>query len=117
VNKTILVVEDNEDLRELVCTSLRRAKYNVTEAENGQVALDIIEAMDEPPCLVLLDLMMPVMSGTELLAKLRESGRLASLPVVVASAVADRLRPQGAVAYVLKPLGEALLLQLITRFC
>jgi CheY-like chemotaxis protein len=114
---TILVVEDSDDIRELVCTTLRRAGYTVQEAENGATALALIEAMPEPPCLVLLDLMMPVMSGAQLLTKLQESGRLATLPVIVTSAVADCQRPAGARAYVRKPVSDTLLLQLVREFC
>jgi CheY-like chemotaxis protein len=115
--KTILVVDDTEDLRDLVSAWLRRAGYRVVEAENGEVALDMVAHMDEPPCLVLLDLMMPVMDGADVLAKLRASGRLASLPVVVTSAVADQCRPEGARAYVRKPVSEHLLLALVRQFC
>jgi two-component system, chemotaxis family, chemotaxis protein CheY len=117
MNTTILVVEDSDDLRELVCTTLRRAGYAVLEADNGAAALALIEQLPEPPCLVLLDLMMPIMSGEQLLAKLEESGKLATLPVVVTSAVADHHRPSGARAYVRKPVSETLLLQLVGEFC
>jgi CheY-like chemotaxis protein len=117
MGKSVLVVEDNDDIRELVCTSLRRAGYTVAEAENGSAALALIEQMQEPPCLVLLDLMMPIMSGAELLAQLQHSGRLATLPVVVTSAVADRYAPSGASAVVRKPVSEGVLLQLVREFC
>lgn len=117
MGRTILVVEDSEDIRELVCVTLRRAGYTVVEAENGAVALALIERMQEALCLVLLDLMMPVMSGTELLTRLQASGKLATLPVVITSAVADRHQPAGARAYVRKPVSEVLLLQLVSEFC
>ena len=114
--KVILVVEDSEDLRELACVTLRRAGYVVAEAENGAAALDLIEHLPEPPSLVLLDLMMPVMNGAELLRKLEESGRLPSLPVVVTSAIADRSQPPGARAYVRKPVSGAQLLELARQY-
>lgn len=114
--KVILVVEDSEDLRELACATLRRAGYAVAEAENGAAALDLIEHMPEPPSLVFLDLMMPVMSGAELLRRLEASGRLATLPVVVTSAIADRIRPPGARAYVRKPLSGSQLLELARQY-
>lgn len=61
--KPILVVEDNADLRELVCFVLHEGGYDVLEAENGRDALDQLENMHPLPCLLLLDLMMPVMNG------------------------------------------------------
>src|SRR5687767_6429158 len=86
---TVLVVEDDPDIRELVTEVLGQAGYRVAEAENGQVALDFLRGHDGP-CIVLLDLMMPVLSGPELLEIMAEDERLAMLPVVVVSAVADR---------------------------
>ncbi|MDB4990025.1 MAG: Transcriptional regulatory protein [Myxococcaceae bacterium] len=81
-----MVVEDDDDIRELVAELLRDEGYDVREAENGQRALEQLDSMDKEPCLVLLDLMMPVMSGPQLLRILEQSHRLASLPVVVLSA-------------------------------
>lgn len=77
--KKILLVEDNADIRELACLALARAGYEVFEAENGREALELLETTCEQPCLVLIDLMMPVMSGAELLQAMQQNPRLASL--------------------------------------
>lgn len=111
--RSILLVEDNDDLRELLSGVLQRAGYAVVEAEHGQAALEQLNAMPERPALVLLDLMMPVMSGFELLEVLRASQSWSSLPVVVLSAIADRVRPEGAHAYISKPPVPAELLRVI----
>jgi CheY-like chemotaxis protein len=111
--RSILLVEDNDDLRELVGALLTRAGYQVFEAEHGQAALELLKALPEHPSLVVLDLMMPVMSGFELLEVLRGSGRWSSLPVIVLSAIADRVRPEGARAYIQKPLNERELLKVV----
>src|ERR1700754_2800943 len=50
--KTILVAEDNKDFRDLMCIVLRRDGYDVCEAENGQEALDKLDRMNQPPCLL-----------------------------------------------------------------
>jgi len=84
--KTILVIDDNEDARNLLGAALRHDGYRVCEAENGRDALDQLEAMSQLPCLLLLDMMMPIMSGQELLEALHERPRLASVPVVLLSA-------------------------------
>src|SRR5690242_2846236 len=86
---TILVVEDDPDIRELVSEVLCQSGYHVAEAGNGQEALDFLKAHDQP-CVMLLDLMMPVLSGPELLEILADDPRFSKLPVVVVSAVADR---------------------------
>ena len=75
---TVMVVDDSDDLREIVAMILTDAGHHVVEAENGQVALDLLRSGIEPG-LILLDLMMPVLSGPELLALLREDARLAAL--------------------------------------
>lgn len=64
---TILVVEADDDLRECLADILRHAGYDVRQAEHGQRALEMLEMMPTQPCVVLLDMMGPVMSGGELL--------------------------------------------------
>jgi CheY-like chemotaxis protein len=70
--QSVLVAEDNEDIRELVVHQLRRMGVSVLQAENGQMALDL--AMAEQPALVLMDMDMPVMSGFEAVEQLRSRG-------------------------------------------
>ena len=66
----VLVVEDEKDLRDLVVDILMDAGYDVTEAEHGGVALE--KAENEQPDIILLDVMMPVMDGFEVLTHLRQ---------------------------------------------
>jgi CheY-like chemotaxis protein len=70
--QSVLVAEDNEDIRELVSHQLRRMGVLVLLAEDGQHALDI--ALAEQPALVLMDMDMPVMSGFDAVAALRARG-------------------------------------------
>src|SRR5262245_43963377 len=84
----ILVVEDDEDIRRAVVDALRERNHTVLEATNGIEALHMLQSFDVT--LVLLDLMMPVMTGWELLDKMREDSRLALIPVCVTSAFAGR---------------------------
>ena len=115
--KTILVVDDSEDIRELLGVVLRDAGYRVCEAENGREALDLLEAMQCPPCLLLLDLMMPVMSGPELLEELRERDRLTSLPVVVISAGGQPAHAPEAKQFMRKPIDPSTLLAVVRSLC
>ena len=64
-HKTILVVDDDEDIRELLKDALEDKGYVVRVAENGRVGLESLQQLDHP-CMVLLDLLMPVMTGNEL---------------------------------------------------
>jgi DNA-binding response OmpR family regulator len=80
---TILICEDEDLLRELVRVSLG-PDYRFLEAADGREALALVE--EEPPDLVLLDLMLPGMTGLEVLRALRENARTASTPVAAISA-------------------------------
>lgn len=85
-NRPILLVEDNATIREALRDVLTLEGYPVAEAENGRVALRHLER-EPPPSLIILDLVMPVMSGSEFLWEAREHVRERGVPVVVLSAV------------------------------
>src|SRR5436190_120829 len=85
-NRPILVVEDNAIIREALRDILTLEGYDVAEAENGRVALRHLES-EPPPALIILDLVMPVMSGSEFLWEARERMRDRRVPIVVVSAV------------------------------
>ncbi len=102
----LLVVEDDEMSRDMLSRRLRRRGYTVDTAESGRVALERIEAEDYD--LVLLDWMMPEMTGIEVLDRIRETHPAAALPVIMVTArvesddVVDAL-DRGANDYVTKP--------------
>jgi DNA-binding response OmpR family regulator len=102
----ILVIDDDPDVRTLCRLNLGWAGHEVLEAEGGQQALDMVAA-DAPDALVL-DIMMPVVDGLQVLRSLRSDPATRELPVVVISArvgVEDQVRglETGADAYVTKP--------------
>lgn len=82
--KKILVVDDDASIRKLIVVYLTREGYAVAEASNGQGALDLMRGGDID--LVLLDLMMPVVSGWDVLRTRSEERPLLEIPVVVVSA-------------------------------
>lgn len=85
---TILVVDDASDIRDVLARLLRLAGYKSLTAEGGEAALASVAA--EGPDLIVLDLMMPDMSGLEVLRRLRADPRYSRLPVVMFTAVGDR---------------------------
>jgi CheY-like chemotaxis protein len=89
MTRLVLVVEDDSDLREIIAEVLHHARFRVAEAGNGTAALEILSTAPELPCGILLDLMMPVMSGWQFRAEQERDTRLAGIPVVVMSAVTD----------------------------
>lgn len=87
MNKHILIVEDEPDLREAMVEALTEGGFNVSAAPDGAVGLDF--AITEKPDLILMDLMMPVMDGHEMLRRLRLDPWGQHAHVVVLSAMDD----------------------------
>lgn len=113
----VLIVEDDEDIRSDLGAILRVKGFAVDEAANGKEALARMRAAESPPCVVLLDLMMPVMNGWELRAAMQADTRLAAVPVVVMTGAGREHAPIAADAVLLKPFELARLLDLVARFC
>lgn len=86
---SVLIVDDDADFRRVLAESLSDEGYRIIEASNGQVALDRLET--ERPQLILVDLLMPTMSGLELLQKVRKAPTLRNIPVVVITAANDAM--------------------------
>jgi len=80
----VLLIEDDIKTREIMARTLNKAGWTVSEAGNGQEALDLMES--NQPRLILLDLMMPVMDGFEFLAAMRERAEWRHIPVIVITA-------------------------------
>jgi len=81
---TVLLVEDDADTRAIMCRQLEGTQWTVREAGNGKEALERVR--EDPPELILLDLMMPEMDGFEFLLELRRVEAWRDIPVVVVSA-------------------------------
>ena len=88
-HRSVMVVDDDADIREALSEILRDLGYRVVAAENGRHALDSLQNMSERPCLILLDLMMPVLDGSGFREAQRADAALAPIPVVVITANCD----------------------------
>ena len=116
----ILLVEDDDDIREAVQDALERRGYRTSAAEDGQAALDSLRAMAIKPQLILLDLTMPRMSGWQFMEEKAKDATIADIPVVVLSAVAnvDRQQPvQGWAGVLAKPVSLSVLIETVAQFC
>ena len=113
---TILVVEDDEDIREAIGEILVHEGYEVALAQDGQHALDLLGEL-ERPCLVLVDLIMPKMDGWDLMQALSKNDRLATIPVIVMSAAAHPERIAGRATVVKKPIDLGILLDIVRGHC
>ncbi len=112
---TVLVVEDEEELREMMRDALELNGYSVVTAEHGRDALARIPAIDNL-CLVILDLVMPVMDGWEFVDRLRAQSAFASVPIVVYTSAVSQA-PTGVTRVIQKPLMFDRLLSIVREFC
>ena len=109
--RTVLIVDDDADSREVLAQVLQTQGYHAYQAENGQQALDWIEAVPPPPGLILLDLDMPVMGGREFLSRLPLLP--GARPIVIVITGQDPRGVPGAAAVLRKPVSLSQLLGLI----
>jgi CheY-like chemotaxis protein len=117
--RTILVVEDDPDIRETVAQILEDEGYAPVVAENGQEAMRRLD-QGLRPRLILLDLMMPIMDGWQFREEQRKSPQVADIPVIVISAdgnVGQKAVAIGATSHIRKPIGIDALLEVVQRFC
>jgi DNA-binding response OmpR family regulator len=102
---TILIVEDDKFLRELIVRKLSQEDFKIIEAVDGEEGLKKVK--EESPDLVLLDLILPGIDGFEVLSKIKEDSSLASIPVIILSNLGQREDVEkgmqlGAVDYLVK---------------
>ena len=117
----ILIVEDEPDLRDTLKMMLELKGFNTMTAANGREAYEILKQTDKKICLMLLDLMMPVMNGWELLDILRReyNDLLAAKAAVVISAAVDAMDVQldYGIPVLKKPAGIDTLVNLANEHC
>ncbi len=111
--KKILTVEDAPNIRKLIVYNLKRAGYEVIEAEDGKAAVRVLQQF--VPDLIILDIRMPEMDGFALLELMRKYPKAAAIPVIMLTALStaadlDRALQLGVVDYLVKPLDPTLLL-------
>jgi CheY-like chemotaxis protein len=112
----IMVVDDHEDARELLSMVLSLEGYDPITAENGLVALHL--ARQDRPCLILLDIMMPVLDGLGFRKAQLGDPEIASIPVVCLSAITNQaVKDQLEAECLSKPVDIEQLLGLVRRHC
>jgi two-component system chemotaxis response regulator CheY len=118
--KVVLLVEDDEDARDLLATILEDAHYKVVRAGNGAEALTLLQDLKDGCNIILLDLMMPVMNGWDFRRKQKQNAELAGIPVLLMSAGARIASASGdldAAGYLTKPVEIPDLLEKVKRHC
>jgi CheY-like chemotaxis protein len=115
--RNILIIEDDEAVRQSMQDCLEIQGYEPIVATNGQEDIDRLSALDSKPCVILLDMMMPGMNGWQFLDYQRNHGDLAAIPVVICSAFKESAKSVHPSAVLPKPLELKKLVQTVKSFC
>ena len=115
---TVLIVEDESDIRHFIARVLELEGYNVLTAGDGPAGLDLLRG--NPVSLVLLDLRLPGMDGWTVLREIKGDAALSGIPVVVLTAIAEAIQRKktlrmGALKYLVKPLSAGILSQTVAE--
>lgn len=115
--KSILIVEDDLDIRTTLKQILEFEGYSVFTATNGKEGLEELGKIPRP-CVILLDMMMPIMNGWEFMKAQKEDVLLATIPVVIVSAAGERASSTpGAAGFIKKPIELNHLFDFVKRYC
>jgi CheY-like chemotaxis protein len=119
VRRTVLVVDDDEDLLDVLRQVIEEERFRVLTARDGEEALRLL-ASGETPCVILLDLKMPGMDGSEFRRRQSENPRTAQIPVVGFTGVADGEGEAARLAlasFLRKPVHLHQLLETVAHYC
>jgi CheY-like chemotaxis protein len=114
--KAALIVEDETEIREMFRLALEIEGYTVYVAANGKEGLNVLREISKP-CVIFLDLMMPIMNGWQFVEELRKDDQLKSIPVVVVTAFNERTRPIDAQNILKKPVDLDILFKTADQYC
>lgn len=114
---TVLVVDDDQPIRDVLQMMLELEDYGVLLASNGKEALETLAKSPTPPCLILLDLMMPVMNGWQFVEEIKKIESLATIPIIIITAFREKAETIKADGVLLKPIEYDQLLAAIQNHC
>jgi two-component system chemotaxis response regulator CheY len=120
MKKKALTVDDSKTIRDMVSYTLKKAGFDVLEAENGTHALDVLS--NQKVDLIITDLNMPVMNGIELVRSLRANVTYKYTPILMLTTESDSAKKEegkhaGATGWIVKPFNPEKLIQVINKVC
>ena len=114
--KRILLIEDDKELQDIIKEALELEGFKVFTANNGREGLNIL-AKNPAPCLILLDLIMPVMNGWEFMEELNNDLLLSTIPVVIVSGLENKAVNNQSIVFIPKPIDLDKLLNIVHKHC
>lgn len=115
-NNTVLIIEDDRDVRSALLEVLSFYGVDVKEASNGHEGLQLLETIPVPR-LIILDAMMPVMDGPTFYKKFRAIEKFNGVPVILFSAVAEKFSLEGLAGHLKKPADMEELIGYVSKYC
>jgi CheY-like chemotaxis protein len=116
-SRHILIIDDDQAIRDSLKMVLELEGYAVATAANGRDGLRELETSPKEPCLIVVDLMMPIMNGWEFLDAIGQDPRLRCLPVLILTAHNERARPLPQRPILRKPIDSERFLKLVRTNC
>ncbi|MES3039372.1 MAG: response regulator [Bdellovibrionota bacterium] len=116
----IFVIEDSEDIRDLIKLLYESEGYPVEFAGDGKEALEKLRSFAPPPCVILLDLMMPGMDGYQFRAEQIKDSKMAAIPTLVMTAdsnAEEKAKRVGASGFLRKPVNIDVLIKVAEKYC
>lgn len=114
----VMVVEDNKGISNLIKATLEAGGYKVVSAINGLQAMTLLRSRNNFPCLILLDIEMPIMNGWEMKAELSADSRFKDVPIAVMSASRENLDSfHGSLLKLEKPFTVKDLISVVGKHC
>ncbi|AZZ37585.1 hypothetical protein CIK05_12545 [Bdellovibrio sp. qaytius] len=114
----IMVIEDDDDIRELMKSMLEAEGYSSITASNGEEGLELLSTTPEKPCMILLDMMMPIMDGWTFSEEAKKNVKYRNIPLLAVTAFSDQMTLRENFQGILrKPIRLDLLLDVVRHYC
>lgn len=113
----VLIVEDEKNIQEILKLGLEMEGFQVITADNGKMGMDILSSTSPLPCVILLDLMMPIMNGWEFADAISKESSLSTIPLILVTAYGDRAKSIPSKAIVEKPVDFNVLIEAVNKCC
>jgi CheY-like chemotaxis protein len=115
--KKLLIVEDDEAIRQMMQDVLEIEGYEILSAADGGEGIKLLNSSSETPCVIILDMMMPNVNGWQFLDEQRVNPKFSGIPVIVCSAYTESAKAVRPSAFVEKPVQLPKLTQAVKAFC